>query len=417
MKEITTIYYDRATGKVLNDLVEESLRTHDQKLLYGVKIGIMSANHAVLENGFVRNMPNKGAVYEWDANTRTMRELPPDPRFIEQKPVSSPTPVTPSAQTQAEGKQQFSFFDDPDLAVNLLYEEQRKAAESQFNQDTDAVLNMLFPRNEPTTPPPSSGRQRRRRATRMAQTQTYQLARSKSRTPQKQSQERSKKVYKYLSLALFISFLLGLLAALGIVNSEAIETMIAKGNLKDYSLVVSYVDEQVLRERGFTIPMDVDKMDLTPLERATFPLGQSKDQFFYRHDLLAQNILNLPPEAFDSYIYMTYEEMGVNRQNQAVNNLDELIKYLNWYADPEMHAMAYARIHGCDSFEQYLQKNGWVDVHGNPSVEAFIEFGRTEVQNKMPFLKAWLAKRGIILKGAEPIQDIPEDEAPTMGGR
>lgn len=395
------IFYDRVTGKVITDLVIQSLETQDPSILKGVKIGLIKdPKLAHIENGYVRNMPSKEPVLEWDPITHTSKVVAPDPRFIEKT-------VQKSNVTSA---------DNIDLAVDFILAEQKKKDEATFRRETDAGIDLIFnPRPQSQLQVMPVQNRPRRDYTPEQKKQIYQHARNKSRPPQKQSQNRDRKVFKLYPRDLLVGLLaliMGISMTLaGVFVDQIIDD---KNNLEQASYIMSQVHEQIKIEDGAILAKDVDELDLTPLQSSTFGSG---DNFYFKHNLLAQNILDLPPEAFDSYVYLTYEEMGVNRENAAIDNMDVFIQQLAASADPETHAIAYARANGCNTFEDYLVKNGWVNAQGEPDVEAFVKYGKNEIVTKMPFLKAWLAARGVMIDAPAPVDTVPTDEEPTMGGR
>ena len=55
---IESVYYDRTTGRVLDDEVKRVFETHDPELLKGIKVGFMSRSRAQIVNGYIQNMPS-----------------------------------------------------------------------------------------------------------------------------------------------------------------------------------------------------------------------------------------------------------------------------------------------------------------------------------------------------------------------
>ena len=108
--------------------------------------------------------------------------------------------------------------------------------------------------------------------------------------------------------------------------------------------------------------------------------------FWYDTGGIAEDILSKFDDAFDAALYVTYNDMGVNRNNGYISNIDFLIRSLNMYVNMDSHPITYAKISGCESFSDFLIKNGFIDKNGNPSYEMYESFGHDAVENCYTYL-------------------------------
>lgn len=88
-----------------------------------------------------------------------------------------------------------------------------------------------------------------------------------------------------------------------------------------------------------------------------------KQNFFYRNDEIALDLLKLPAYSIDMGIYTVYRSMGNNRDNPGHHNLDEVISSLRRYTEdnPTLHE----KFANCYSFNDYLIRNGFYKVNEN----------------------------------------------------
>ena len=80
--------------------------------------------------------------------------------------------------------------------------------------------------------------------------------------------------------------------------------------------------------------------------------------------------------------------MGPNAENAYIDNFGRVISAVGRLASPDENPLAYARTSGCNSFEDFAIKNGFVDESGLPSREKYIEFGKTAIELYYEYLQA-----------------------------
>lgn len=111
---------------------------------------------------------------------------------------------------------------------------------------------------------------------------------------------------------------------------------------------------------------------------------QDNEGFWYNNEDIARDILGLPDELFDTVLYITYEDMG-----PYTNNMDDVIRALNNYTagEADKYPIILGKVEGCNSLNDYLIKNGFVNENGEPSIEKFKEHGITQIRVHQEYLE------------------------------
>lgn len=395
-------FYDQATGKIITDFVLNAIANHDTTALKGVKIGICPKT-AVIVDGYIQNPPSNGTAYHWDPLAHSIKKLEPDPRFIKQDPL---VPEVTAREIGAE-----DALLNPDLAVDLILDEERKRRDAEFARETDKALEIFKPVGKTPAKSVEEVFKYPKLNTPVQKQEAYRRAGAKSKPPVKQSHERNRnnrKTFNSRIIATLLAIILTLLFELGVIHTV---------NEIDAHIDTNTVQKAVSQ---LLVPPNAEK---TPgiVNRNTHRTEDFQN-FWYDNAGIANDILKLPDEAFDAILYSVYDDMGTNRSNSYIDNFSRVIAALGTSATPENNPLAYARCAGCDTFEEFCIKNGYVDSLGNPSTEMYVDQGKKAVDAYNAYLESMAASRNAAaieaeLATAELETTELENEAPGFGGR
>ena len=204
----------------------------------------------------------------------------------------------------------------------------------------------------------------------------YQRARSQSHPLVKQSIKRNRNNKKKVTQTIVA---LGMSAVLTISAYTTMEKLAERIGEKRHLNATDTAIASLLVQPNSRVTPDI-------VERNTHRTDDFQG-YWYDNNGIAEDILKLPDEIFDAALYDVYVTMGNNRKNNYINNLDYIISGLNAHATPENNPLAFARVNGCMSFNEFLQKNGLVDDKRLPSEEKYVEFGKNAVELYYQYLK------------------------------
>ena len=357
-EQMENIFYDRSTGRVINDEVAKALTTKDRSILGNVKVGLMSRDYAIIENGHVKNMPNM------------QKEIIIDPfaYVAQQEAKKSETPnyvldiLDVAKKPTAEEEYQRSIED------SLAFFNARSSANNQVPPQRETEPIVKIPRKSQYT-----SEQKR---------QIYQNARNKSKPAQKQTVERQRGRLKFFNRQFIAYALVAVMSITALLLTQQASKRIT--NISNTSAVQSAMSDLLVDPNAKHSP--------SIITRNTYPTDDFQN-FWFDNAGIAEELLELPDEAFDAELYATYTEMGVNRKNAYIDNFSKIIYYLGLYADAEKDSLAFARTNGCCDFDEYMIKNGFVDENGEPSVDKFIEHSLQAVKMYRPYLEDMVEDR------------------------
>lgn len=365
------IYYDINTGRILNEELRHCIETKDTSRLSNVIMGTILKEHAKVKDGYVTNLPST---------------------------ISSD--LNPSAYAQDHIK-----MPPPGYATNILAQVQNGEGAQRFKTGPVAALDTFGPKKQThTTDTPrlhSSGSQRNAGSyTDSQKRQMYQNAKNNSKGNGKQSQERNRNNKKHISIK-------GIILIIMLIISSVFATLTVED-------AVQYIQNNynISRVQSLQAQMLVPPNAQTTLGIVARNTHRTQDfqNYWFDNTGIAEDILYLPDVSFDANLYATYVDMGHDRENAYIDNWDHVIKALGDAASYEKDPIAFARTHGCNTFEQYLIKNGFVNEAGEPDVEKFDQYGKQAVAMYKDYLQNLVTDRNNVAA-------LAESEAPTFGGR
>ena len=265
----------------------------------------------------------------------------------------------------------------------------------QYEQDTYEPIRRIFEGDEPAPAQKTSTKVSPKHLAAGAK-----KAKAKSHTEQKQSTQRNRNFIKKYGIRI-VAYLLSNVLAIGIFvgGQKLVNSGITKWNTHE---VKDVIGELLVEPNAKKTP--------SLLTRHTHRTNDYQNYWFDNYGI-AEDILELPDEAFDAFMYALYDEMDYNRENGYIDNWSTVINYVGQSADPQEDPLAFARANGCSNFEDYLIKNGWVTETGEPSVEAFEKWGKFAVNQYHDYLENMVEQRN-----ADALTDTPEDSH-TLGGK
>ncbi|MBQ6841078.1 MAG: hypothetical protein IJO63_03055 [Bacilli bacterium] len=286
---------------------------------------------------------------------------------------------------------------DIDIILDEFRDKRKKptASDRKFDRETYAPIQAIFDKQ------PQLQEEKKQERTTMTPEQieqSTQRARQKSATPVKHKQERPRNQYTMRPNRVLV-FALGVIAGVTMMwGAQKLTTEIST-NWNTYEVGDAMAEMLVPPNAKYSPDIVTRHTHRT----------EDYQNFWFDNSGIAEDILKLPDEYCDAYMYSIYEEMGINRSNGYIDNWSNVINYLGIYADATKNPLTFARTNGCSNFEEYLIKNGWVDEAGEPSVEAFIEHGKHAVNAYHNILEQMANDRNEAA--------LTTEEEPTMGGR
>lgn len=332
------VFYETKTGKVVNDMIEEAIQSRKlDKQPSG--IAVMSADKAIINNGYVQNMPSRHVTHDimgyvkrkQDQNNRQnlndpmlMANLVNERRKNEElrQKALKDNPFTPQEEAEI------------DKSIQIV-------GDRRYRQQTDANIVRRTPSQQP--------------APKYRNPQINQ-ARQMSKQQVKQSQERNRNQKKQFDLSELPKWFIALLVAAGILVSGltlATEQIVERiGGINDYYQYETQVRSFIKNDDSLGKPTIVSK-------HTHYPVMANRDNYWLDNEAIALEILKCPDEMFDATLFSVYVDMGNDRENAYINNFSKVIYYLNEYATPEKNPLAYARVHDSKTFDAFLENNFW----------------------------------------------------------
>jgi len=117
--------------------------------------------------------------------------------------------------------------------------------------------------------------------------------------------------------------------------------------------------------------------------------------FWFDNQGIAEDLLSLPPQMFEAALYVTYCQMGIHRQNAYINNWDKVILSLNNLTTGSEHTLVKGKVSGCQTFNDYLVKNGFVDENNLPLESKFIEYGKKVLDLYSSYIENYAKEREV----------------------
>ena len=314
------IFYDRETGKVINDEIAKILserRSLDSILRNGTKVGIIARDKAVILNGVVQNVANDFQSQRGEnvVHDRTAPSTPNDIDYFVR--------MVNALKNGSNGPEKPSYGSDP---KERCY---------------DDSLRRSF-----TNP---------KQITRRDRTNKRPVART--------------------------------VVSLGLTAIISIAAFIGIKNVADN---ISYnIKENKASNSISTLVTGLESWEKPSIVARNTHRTDNMQGYWYDNYAIAQDIVTMVPDAaFDATLFTIYKDMGPNAENAYIDNFGRVITAVGRLASPDENPLAYARTSGCSSFEDFATKNGFVDEHGLPSREKYIEFGETAVEQYYEYLQA-----------------------------
>lgn len=98
-------------------------------------------------------------------------------------------------------------------------------------------------------------------------------------------------------------------------------------------------------------------------------------------ELICRDILLIDDSKFDAAFYNAYLHFKAIDEANCIANMDSITSYLNTILDNDVKRFTSARIKGVDSFQGYLDKNGF------SSIKAFENYSEKVLCNYAEYLR------------------------------